>query len=480
MAAFGLALLVLIGLGLALTGLPAFLVVLAAAVLGAVIAVAGGADPAVFAALPLRIGSLLDNDLFQAIPLYVLMGALLNRLPVTDALFSAILAAAPRSRAAPVIAGLGLGALLGPMNGSAGASVFALSRTLAPSLAASGVPEAERHALVALAGTLGVVVPPSLVLILLGDAMLSAHTIAVNTAGRADRIINTQDVFRGALVPAALFLFLACCVALWTSRGAAPAAPETIRPAPTGGQFAIAVTALSMLIALLGGVAAGYLHVVEAAACGAVALFLAALVCGRLAGGGLQRLLSETMAGAGALFALLIAATTLTLALRVLGSDRLIAAWLAGLPGSPAQVTLVVLLVIGLAAIVLDAFEIIFVVIPIVAPPLLMRSPDAVWAAVLILFCLQTSFLLPPFGYALMAAQSALGGRVAARAVWRALAPYLLAQALVAGLVFAFPQIVHWRDAAPAAAPRPAETGAREPFERLAPAAEPAPLNFNK
>src|SRR5260370_4560647 len=128
---------------------------------------------------------------------------------------------------------MALGALLGPMNGSVGASVLALSRVVAPRLAESGVPKPTQFAAVAVASTLGVVIPPSLVLILLGDAMLSAHTIAVTSTGRADRVINTQDVFHGALAPAAIFLAL--CLALSWRAGrripasAAPAPPKLTR-----------------------------------------------------------------------------------------------------------------------------------------------------------------------------------------------------------------------------------------------------------
>ena len=105
-----------------------------------------------------------------------------------------------------------LGALLGPMNGSVGASVLGLSRVVAPRLTAEGVPAATRDAIIAVASTLGVLVPPSLVLILLSDAMLNAHTFAVTATGRSDRVINTQDVFHAALAPAGIFLLL--CIAL--------------------------------------------------------------------------------------------------------------------------------------------------------------------------------------------------------------------------------------------------------------------------
>src|SRR5690349_15613966 len=232
----GLALLLLVALGIVFTGLPAAIVLIGVASLGAVIGVATDAIPfALLSALPGRLVNLFENDLLQALPLYVLMGLLLDRLPVAEALYKTCLAILPRGPAAQLVSGMGLGALLGPMNGSVGASVLGLSRVVAPRLAAHGVAEPMRAALVAVASTLGVVIPPSLVLILLGDAMLSAHTIAVTTTGRTDRVINTQDVFHGALAPAGLFLVLSLVVA-WLVGRRLPAAVTAADDRPTRGQ----------------------------------------------------------------------------------------------------------------------------------------------------------------------------------------------------------------------------------------------------
>ena len=175
MAWTGLALLVLVGVGIVSTGLPAAVVLIAVAICGAILGVVAGAiDVATLGALPSRLINLLENDLLQALPLYVTMGLLLDRLPVADALYRASNAVLPRKPSAPLVSGMMLGALLGPMNGSVGASVLGLSRVVSPRLAAEGIPAPNRHAIVAVASTLGVLVPPSLVLILLSDAMLSA------------------------------------------------------------------------------------------------------------------------------------------------------------------------------------------------------------------------------------------------------------------------------------------------------------------
>lgn len=452
----GLALLLIVAAGIVLTGLPAAVVLIGVAGLGATIAVVSGTVPLILlTALSGRLVNLFETDLLQALPLYVTMGLLLDRLPVADALYRASLAVLPRGPAAPLVSGMGLGALLGPMNGSVGASVLALSRVVAPRLAANGVPPATRAAAVAVASTLGVVIPPSLVLILLGDAMLSAHTIAVTATGRADRVINTQDVFHGALVPAGIFLAL-CLSLTWFVGRRIPASAAQPVERLTLAQGILAAVAIVGLIVLLGGVATGYFYAVEAAAMGAFVLLTAGILSGRLRGPVLGALLRDVMAITGALFALLIAATTFTLVLRLLGTDRLVNAWVVGLPGGEVTVAAVVLGMIGLSAFVLDAFEIIFVIVPIVIPPLLIRVADARWVSVLVLLTLQTSFLLPPFGYALMMVRGTLKDAVPLRALARALLPFLLAQWAVLAAVLFLPQLVHVGETAGA--------GTREPL----------------
>ena len=458
MPGLGLVLLAFVGVTLVLTGLPAYAVLILAAVLGGVAAVASGSVPlALLGALPGRLINLLESDLLQALPLYVLMGVLLNRLTVAPAVFRTLLGLLPRRPGAPVVAGLGLGALLGPMSGSVGASVLALARAVEPSLNAAGLPAPLRHATIAVASTLGVVIPPSLVLILLGDAMLSAHTFAVNATGRVDRVINTQDVLRAAIIPAALFLVLSLAAGWFSAnRSKAAAVAGTDVERPTTSDIALTVTTVSFLVLLLGGVAAGYIFAVEGAATGAFVLFTVGVLTRQINGKTLAPLLKESMATTGTLFAPLLAATTFTLALRLLGTDKLIERWVAALPGGDIAVAGAILGAIFVAAFVLDAFEIIFVVVPILIPPLLIRVPDAVWVSTLVLLTLQASFLLPPVGYALMMTRGVLGSRVPPAVFARALAPFLVAQALVVALTLCFPRLVHMLEPANAQSRGPA------------------------
>jgi len=439
----GFALLILVGVGIISTGLPAAFILIAVASIGAMFGLITSTIPApLLWALPGRLINLFDNDLLQALPLYVTMGLLLGRLPVADALYRTSNALLAKQASAPLVSGMMLGALLGPMNGSVGASVLGLTRVVAPRLNAEGVPAPTRDAVIAVASTLGVLVPPSLVLILLSDAMLSAHTTAVTISGRLDRVINTQDIFHAALLPAGIFLLLCVALAWHAGRG------HTLSAAPREGvaprEMILAVCALASLLVLLGGVATGFFYAVEAAAVGAFALLSGGLMAGRLPIPVLREILHDAIAITGALFSLLIAATTFTLVLRLLGTDKLVNNLVVGIPGGDILPVAVVLGVIGLCAFVLDAFEIIFVIVPIVIPPLLIRVADARWVAVLVLLTLQASFLLPPFGYALMMVRGAMKNRTPFHLFVRALLPFLVAQWTLLVVVLLVPKLVHF------------------------------------
>ena len=448
MESAGAWMLVAVGLLMVTTGLPAWIVLIGVALASSVIGLAAGAFTwPLLMALPSRVLGLLENDLLQAMPLYVLMGALLNRLPLADILLRVGERALVRTGAGTALAGLGLSVVLAPMNGSVGAGVAMLTRTVLPRLTAGGVPIERGAALVTVSSTLGVVIPPSLVLILLSDAMLRAHTEAINVTHSAARIINTQDLFRGALVPAGLLLLL-CVLVTW--RFAARSGPPTAGSgvAPSRRDWLIATVTVLFILGLLAGVTLGYLYAVEAAATGGVALFVFALAGRAISLPLLKDVLRDTMVVTGALFALLIGATVFTLIVRAFGTDRWVTSLLAETAeGSVYGPLFAVMLTLGLCAFVLDAFEMTFVVVPVLIPPLLMHVPNATWVAVLTLLILQTSFLVPPFGYAVLMLRNRLGRGIDSGRFVRALLPYLLAQLAVLALVLAFPGLT-WLDRA--------------------------------
>ena len=458
-----------VGVLLIATGLPAWIVLIGVALAFSAAGIGLGAfSLPLFTATPGRLIGLLESDLLQALPLYVFMGALLNRLPLAQILFRVGSRAFAGTGAGGPLAGLGLGVLLAPMNGSVGASVATLSRVVQPRLDEQGLSTERGAALVCMASTLGVVIPPSLVLILLGDAMMRAHTEALNITRQSVRIINTQDVFVGTLLPAGILLLLGIALTWWLAsrdlRGKerAPASPST-------RDWIIASLTVAFIMVLLGGVTLGYLYAVEAAATGGVVLCVFGLATRTLTRDVLLGVLRDTMAITGALFALLVAATVFTLVLRAYGTDRWIATVLAELQWGEYPTLLLILLVLALCALVLDAFEMIFVIVPVVIPPLLTLVHNVTWVAVLTLLILQASFLVPPFGYAVLMVRNSLRRRPATGPLSRALLPYLIAQLAVLALVLAEPGLVWQRNpielAPSGVAPKSEEEG-REMLEQ--------------
>jgi len=442
------------------TGLPVWALLIGVSSLFAAMGLAAGAfDLQILQALPVRTLGLLENDLLQAMPLYVFMGILLQRLTVADALFSALLRLFGPLAGAHALSALGVGALIAPMNGSVASSSALLSRLVAPRMA--HLDTARAVSIISVAATIGVVVPPSLVLLLLGDAMMLAHLEASRLPGylqAGQRIINTQDVMHAALLPAL------CVLALWAlvAWRQAPKLKETPPQGPTSrSQTAIALAAGGTILVLLAGVFTGKLYAVEAAATGAMLLVATALLGRSLSASGWQLVLADTLKLSGALFALLVGATTFSLVFRIFGTDRWLNGLLLGSTLSPGVTAALVLLLVALCAWVLDAFEMIFVIVPIVAPALIARLGDAQQAAVLLLLVLQLSFLIPPMGYAVLMARSRSGlPAISSRRLLGALWPMLLVQVALTAAVFAFPAAVHWLDA-----PRTETAGSAPPSD---------------
>jgi tripartite ATP-independent transporter DctM subunit len=449
MSVFGLVLLGFVGITIAVTGIPAFIVLIAGAMVGAVVAiVAGDLPPVVFSALPSRLVSLFENDLLQALPLFAAMGVLLESLPVGGALYRAIAGLFRNHQSGPAVTTMVLGGLFGPMNGSVGAQVLGLCRTVLPQLNSAGMPPARAQGLISIASTMGVVIPPSLILILLSDAMMVAHTIALQGTNRTERIINSQDLFRGVFFPALVLFIVFVVIAFLQSRHDAPLSSQSIRNIQPASRADYWIAGISFLVlaGLLSGVALGVFYPVEAAATGGVLLLVYGISSRTFTLHTLSANLDKIMATTGSLFALLVAATSLTLVLRMLGTDHLVARWLLSVPTSTSGFLIIVLCLVALTALVLDAFEIIFVLIPIIAPPLLMRVPDTVWASVAILMTLQLSFLMPPMGYALMMTRGTAHPAATLSDIVRSMKPFLLAQLTVLAVVLIFPAFVHLAD----------------------------------
>jgi TRAP-type mannitol/chloroaromatic compound transport system permease large subunit len=281
--------------------------------------------------------------------------------------------------------------------------------------------------------------------------------------------VNTQDVLHAALPPAAVVLILWAFVAWATSRAATPEPKRALAMR----EVVLAVSTAATILFLLGGVFLGKLFAVEAAAAGGCVLATGALVARALDRAQWRWVFEETFALSGALFALLVGATTFSLVFRIFGTDVWMAQTVLASPFPPAVTAALVLLLVALCACALDAFEMIFVVVPIVAPLLIVQLGDAQQVAVLLLFVLQLGFLVPPLGYAVLMTRARAGlGRVGNATLLKALAPFLAAQLAVGVAVFAWPRITHLLDedaAAPATqTPAPSDADIVRQMEEMA------------
>ena len=460
MTAAGLWMLLALGVLIVSTGLPVWALLIGVASAFSVLGLfTGHIDVNLLTAAPSRAIGLLEHDLLQALPLYVLVGMLLQRLAVADAIFNTLARLLRFTGAGVPLAALGTGALLAPMNGSVASSSALLSRVIAPRLQhLAHIGAAKSTALVAAAATIGVVVPPSLVLLLLGDAMLRAHLEAGNLPGATltgQRIVNTQDILSAALLPACAVLALWAVWLLIAYRQPAKQPEEQFRQekvplaAVEYAQAAIAFIATAIILTLLGAVFTGAMFAVEAAATGCCLLIATTLVTHSLSVTEWRGVVQSTLALTGALIALLVAATMFSLVFRGFGTDQWLANALLTSGLSPWATAAVILTCVALCACVLDAFEMIFVIIPVVAPPLIASLGDASQAAVLLLLLLQLSFVLPPMGYAVLMAraQAAKDGHTTPLShIFKQIMPFASVVIAQAAIVFIAPSIVHQLD----------------------------------
>lgn len=454
MSHYGIAMFITLCLAILLTGLPVWALLLGVSSLFAAFAVVSGdVSWTLFAVLGERLLGLLADDLLQAIAIFVFIGILLHKLPIASAVYEVIYRLLPGKVRPPVrqaVASLTLGAMVAPMNGSAASSAALMGRLLGPRLRRQE--SARSTALLGAAATIGVVVPPSLVLLLLGEKMMMAHLEASRLPGYAlegIRIVNTQDILRAALIPALMVVLAWLLVAAWqahraaeTSAGGTHSTSAEEVPPLSLRTWVLAILSVGTLLFLLGGVFMGKLMPVEAAATGGTLLVLGTVLTRRLSWGAWRLALTESLQLSGALIALLIGATTFVMVFRAFGTDRWLAETLLSMPVPFLVAGLIILALVALCALVLDAFEMIFVIVPIVAPAFIVFMGDPRQAAVLLLFVLQLSFLIPPMGYAVLMVQNNSGlDRPPVRLLLRRVAPYALVQLMVMAAIFTFPQL---------------------------------------
>jgi tripartite ATP-independent transporter DctM subunit len=346
-----------------------------------------------------------------------------------------------------------VGTLLAASTGVVGATVVTMGLLCLPTMLRRGYDPAVASGAICASGTLGQIIPPSIILVLLGDVMSSAYSQAQIRQGIfSPETVAVGDLFVGALVPGLLLvgLYLLYLGGLALVRPAAlPAIPLAERRAMRAGGFAlrllrVLVAPLVLILAVLGSIIGGVATPTEAAAVGAVGALLLAGLRRQLTFVRLREVVQGTLRISSMVFLILIGASVFTLVFRGLGGDDLVHAFLGGLPGGVLGAMLVVMLMMFLLGFVIDFIEITYIVVPIVAPVLLAMGVDPVWLGVMIALNLQTSFLTPPFGFALFYLRGVAPPSVPTAAIYRGALPFVLLQLLALVMLAIWPGLVTW------------------------------------
>jgi tripartite ATP-independent transporter DctM subunit len=444
--------LVLAVIALLLIGYPVAFTLAGVSLGFAVIGAASGVmNLALLGALPERIFGIMTNDVLLAIPLFVFMGVMLERSRVAEELLESmgrLFGSLPGGLSISVII---VGMLLAAAKGVVGATTVTMGLIVLPTMLRHGYDKALAAGTVAATATLAQIFPPATVLVLLGDQLSNSYQAAQLAQGNfAPQSVTVADLFAGAICPAFVlvlfYLLYVIGVAVIRPKKSPPIGAEP--GAPHGSAAARVLTALvapfALILAVLGSILAGIATPTEAAAVGAVgAILLAAGKAG--VKGVLIPVMIRTTEITSMIFVILIGATVFSLVFRGLGGDGMVQRALNNLPGGVGGAVLVVMFAVFILGFVMDAFEIIFVVVPIVAPVLLqMPGIDPVWLGIMLAVNLQTSYMHPPLGPTLFYLRGVAPPEVTTRDIYFGIIPFVVIQLVMLVALWFAPGLATW------------------------------------
>jgi len=409
-------------------------------------------DPAFIAALPNRIYGVMTNETLIAVPLFVFMGVMLERSKVAEDLLDTM-----AMLFGPLRGGLGIsvtvvGMLLAASTGIVGATVVTMGLLSLPTMLRRNYDPSVAAGTICASGTLGQIIPPSIVLVLLGDVLSAAYQQAQLDMGLfSPETVSVGDLFVGALIPglALVGLYILYLVGVaWLKPSAVPAIPAAERNVAPGVLWRqiilVLMPPLLLIVAVLGSILWGLATPTEAASVGAVGAALLALARRQLNLKTVRAVMHQTTNVTSMVFLIFIGAAIFSLVFRGFGGDELVTDFLTGLPGGTLGAVALVMLVMFLLGFILDFIEITFVVVPIVGPVLLGMGLDPVWLGVMIAINLQTSFLTPPFGFSLFYLRGVAPREVETIQIYRGVIPFIIIQLLMLGALALWPDIATW------------------------------------
>ena len=406
----------------------------------------GTFESAFLGAIPNRLYGDMTNMTLVAVPLFVFMGVLLEKSNLAQDLLSNMAEVIGGFRGSLAISVIFVGALIAASTGIVGATVIAMGLISLPIMLSRNYDPSLSAGTICATGTLGQIIPPSIALVILGDVLSAAYQQSQLSIGNfSARTVSVGDLFMGAIIPGLILVF---CYAFYViiraylSPKMAPSQEVTI----VSGRWRIMLTSLLppfvLITSVLGSILLGIATPTEAAGVGALGAVLLAISKSSLTKKNLTEAVETTAEITAMVFMILLGSSIFSLVFRGFGGDDLITGIFTELPGGAFGAVLVVMIIIFLLGFILDFIQITLVVVPIVGPALLMLGVDPIWLGIMIAINLQTSFLTPPFGFALFYLRGVAPDTLATKDIYRGVIPFILIQLGVLIALAIFPELV--------------------------------------
>ncbi len=430
---------------LLLTGFPVAWVLGGTAVIWTVIGVVSveqfGANlwfdyPSSLGLAPERIWGIVESETLVALPMFIFMGIMLDQSGIAERLMKSMVKLFGAVRGGYAVTVIVIGVLLAATTGIIGASVVLLGMLSLPVMMENKYDKGFAVGTACATGTLGILIPPSIMLVLMADRL------AVPDA-------SVGDLFMGAFLPGlmlgAMYVGYAILRPLFQPQLApVPAGMKRVGPSVIWDVCKAVLPTAALILGVLGSIFAGVATPTEASGVGALGALLLALLSGRLTLPVLNTSLYQTTRTAAFIFAIFLGATAFSVVLRGLGGDEVIESALLGLPFGPYGVVLTILVGVFLLGFFLDWVEITLIILPLVAPVVQQLGFDLVWFTILFAMCLQTSFLTPPVGFALFYIKGVAPPEIKVTDIYRGVVPYIIIQLVALAIVFLVPDIATW------------------------------------
>ena len=411
--------------------------------------IGGGFNEALLLGLPNRVFGIMTNETLVAVPLFVFMGVTLERARIAEDLLETLSALFGSLRGGLGISVTLVGMLLAASTGIVGATVVTMGLLSLPTMIKRGYSPEISTGTICASGTLGQIIPPSIILVMLGDVMTTAYQQAQLEMGiYSPKTVSVGDLFAGALIPGLILVGLYMLYILGVAFFRPTSMPAHQSEPDEQVSLIRVIRALAppliLILAVLGSILKGLATPTEAAGVGGMGALLLAITKRELDIERLRDIMRATLRISSMVFLILIGASIFSLVFRGYGGDDGVRAILESLPGGVVGAVVVVMLVMFLLGFVLDFIEITFVVVPIVGPVLLAMGLDPVWLGIMIAINLQTSFLTPPFGFALFYLRGVAPPEVSTTQIYRGAIPFVGIQLVALLLLAVFPELVTW------------------------------------